>query len=143
MEKAFAGRAGSAVALDPRNGEILAMTSTPGYDPNLLHDRHRAGAVGEPRDATRTPRCINRVIQGSYSPGSTFKIISATAALEEGVITPATTFFCPGQLAIYGTVFHCQSGGTARSAFATRSRSSCNVYFYQVGIRLEIQRIAN
>jgi penicillin-binding protein 2 len=140
MEKAFAGRAGSAVALDPRTGEILAMTSTPGYDPNQFTTGMEPAVWAKLATDPRTP-LINRVIQGSYSPGSTFKIISATAALEEGVITPATTFFCPGQLSIYGTVFHCMS---AHGTLALRDAiaRSCNVYFFNVGIRLEIQRLA-
>jgi penicillin-binding protein 2 len=84
---------------------------------------------------------MNRVIQGTYAPGSTFKIIAATAALEEGVITPSTTFYCPGYLAVHNTIFHClQSHGVMdlRRAIA----GSCNVYFFQVGIRLEIGRLA-
>ncbi len=140
MEKAFAGRAGSAVALDPRTGEILAMTSTPGYDPNQFTTGIEPALWAKLATDPQTP-LINRVIQGSYSPGSTFKIIAATAALEEGVITPATTFSCSGELAIYGTVFHClgRHGAVAlRDAIAR----SCNVYFFNVGIRLEIQRLA-
>ena len=140
MEKAFAGRAGSAVALDPRTGEILAMTSTPGYDPNRFTTGIEPAFWASLATDPQTP-LLNRVIQGTYSPGSTFKIIAATAALEEGVITPATTFFCPGQLSIYGTVFHCLS---AHGTLALRDAiaRSCNVYFFNVGIRLEIQRLA-
>ena len=73
MEQAFEGRAGAAVALDPETGEILAMTSTPAYDPNEFTTGIDAGAVGEPRDATRDTPLMNRVIQGAYAPGSTFK----------------------------------------------------------------------
>jgi penicillin-binding protein 2 len=140
MDRAFAGRAGSAVALDPRTGEVLAMTSTPGYDPNLFTTGIEPAFWASLATDPQTP-LINRVIQGSYSPGSTFKIIAATAALEEGVITPATTFFCPGQLSIYGTVFHCMS---AHGTLALRDAiaRSCNVYFFNVGVRLEIQRLA-
>ncbi len=140
MEKAFAGRAGSAVALDPRNGEILAMTSTPGYDPNLFTTGIEPASWASLATDPNTP-LINRVIQGSYSPGSTFKIIAATAALEEGVITPATTFTCSGQLNIYNTVFHCLGHHGALNLRDAIARS-CNVYFFNVGIRLEIQRLA-
>jgi len=140
MEKAFEGRAGSAVALDPRTGEILAMTSTPAYDPNEFTTGIDASLWASLATDPRTP-LMNRVIQGAYSPGSTFKIIAATAALEEGLITPATTFYCPGYLNVYNTTFHCtHSHGVMdlRRAIA----NSCNVYFYQVGIRLEISRLA-
>jgi penicillin-binding protein 2 len=86
---------------------------------------------------------MNRVIQGTYAPGSTFKLISATAALEEGVITSATTFYCPGYLAVYNTVFHCSNPrGHGVMDLRRAIANSCNVYFWQVGIRLEIARLA-
>jgi penicillin-binding protein 2 len=142
MEKAFEGRAGSAVALDPRTGEVLAMTSTPAYDPNDFTTGIDASAWAALARDPRTP-LMNKVIQGTYSPGSTFKLIAATAALEEGVITPATTFFCPGYLAVYNTVFHCHiARGHGLVDLRRAIAASCNVYFYQVGIRLEIARLA-
>jgi penicillin-binding protein 2 len=140
MEAAFEGRAGAAVALDPRNGEILAMASTPAYDPNEFTTGIDAALWTSLATDERTP-LMNRVIQGAYSPGSTFKIIAATAALEEGIVTPQTTFFCPGQTTIYGNVFHClghHGSLDLRRAIAL----SCNVYFFNVGVRLEIQRLA-
>jgi penicillin-binding protein 2 len=141
MEAAFEGRSGSAVALDPETGEILAMTSTPAYDPNQfttgIEPALWASLAGDPD----TP-LMNRVIQGSYAPGSTFKVIAATAALEEGVITPETTFYCPGQLNVYNTVFRCHPGGHGVVDLRRAIAVSCNVYFYQVGIRLEIARLA-
>ena len=142
MEKAFAGRAGSAVALDPQTGEILAMASTPAYDPNDFANGIEPAVWSALANDPQTP-LINRVIQGTYSPGSTFKIIAATAALEEGLITPATTFFCPGQITIYGNVFHCsKAGGHGTLDLRGAIANSCNVYFYNVGVRLEIQRLA-
>jgi penicillin-binding protein 2 len=140
MERAFEGRSGAAVALDPRTGEILAMASTPAYDPNAFTTGIDASLWASLATDPLTP-LMNRVIQGTYSPGSTFKIIASTAALEEGVITPGTTFYCPGYLAVYNTIFHCtHSHGVMdlRRAIA----NSCNVYFFQVGIRLEIGRLA-
>ncbi|MEE8217418.1 MAG: penicillin-binding transpeptidase domain-containing protein, partial [Vicinamibacteria bacterium] len=104
-ERAFAGRAGSAVVLDPETGEILAMTSTPAYDPNDFTtgiDPERWGMLANDPE---TP-FMNRVIQGQYAPGSTFKIVLAVAALEEGVIGPSTTFYCPGHLRVYNKLFH-------------------------------------
>jgi penicillin-binding protein 2 len=142
VEKAFEGRAGSAVALDPRTGEVLAMTSTPAYDPNEFTTGIDASAWASLARDPQTP-LMNRVIQGTYSPGSTFKIVAATAALEEGVITPATTFYCPGYLAVYNTVFHCHiARGHGLMDLRQAIANSCNVYFYQVGIRLEIARLA-
>jgi len=86
---------------------------------------------------------MNRVIQGQYAPGSVFKIVIAVAALEEGVITPATTFYCPGYLSIYNTVFRCHKpAGHGVVDVQKALTHSCNVFFYQVGVRLEIERIA-
>jgi len=140
MEAAFEGRSGSAVALDPETGEILAMTSTPAYDPNRfttgIEPHEWASLASDPE----TP-LMNRVIQGSYAPGSTFKVIAATAALEEGLITPQTTFYCPGQLSVYNTVFRCL-GIHGLVDLRRAIQVSCNVYFYNIGIRLEITRLA-
>jgi penicillin-binding protein 2 len=140
MEQAFAGRSGSAVALDPWTGEILAMTSIPSYDPNEFTtgiERTRWESLAQDPEGP----IMNRVIQGTYAPGSTFKIIAAVAALEEGVITPQTTFYCPGYLDVYNTEFRCL-GRHGVVDLHHAIALSCNVYFYQVGIRLEISRLA-
>lgn len=140
VEQAFAGRAGAAVVLDPRNGEILAMTSTPAYDPNDFTTGIEPDLWAHLANDPQTP-LMNRVIQGQYAPGSTFKIVMATAALEEGVITPSTTFYCPGHLSVYNTVFRCLGRHGVVDVHHALARS-CNVFFYQLGIRLEISRIA-
>lgn len=141
MEAAFEGRSGSAVALDPQTGEILAMTSTPAYDPNRFSTGIEPAEWASLATDPDTP-LMNRVIQGSYAPGSTFKVIAATAALEEGLITPQTSFYCPGQLSVYNTVFRCIPGGHGVVDLRRAIAISCNVYFYNVGIRLEITRLA-
>jgi penicillin-binding protein 2 len=141
MEAAFEGRSGSAVALDPQTGEILAMSSTPAYDPNQFTTGIDPTLWASLASNPETP-LMNRVIQGAYAPGSTFKVIAATAALEEGVITPETTFYCPGQLNVYNTTFRCHPGGHGVVDLRRAIAVSCNVYFYQVGIRLEIARLA-
>lgn len=142
LEEAMAGQSGSGIAIDPRNGEILAYLSTPGYDPNTFSAGIRASEWGRLTADPEKP-LINRVIQGTYPPGSTFKIVSALAALQEGVVSPGTRYHCPGYLAVYGTLFRChkpEGHGTVdlRQAIAL----SCNVYFYNVGIRLEIERLS-
>jgi penicillin-binding protein 2 len=142
MDAAFAGRAGSAVALDPETGEILAMTSTPAYDPNDFTTGIELANWSRLTSDPATP-LMNRVIQGTYAPGSTFKLVMATAALEEKVITPSTTFYCPGYLSVYNTVFRCaKASGHGLMDIHRAIAQSCNVFFYQVGIRLEIARIA-
>jgi penicillin-binding protein 2 len=143
LEKAFAGRAGAAVALDPQTGEVLAMTSTPAYDPNRFTTGMEPAVWGRLSTDPETP-LMNRVIQGTYAPGSTFKVVMATAALEEGVVTPDTTFYCPGYLSVYNTVFRCSKASGHGAVNLRRAiAQSCNVYFYQLGIRLEIGRIAS
>jgi penicillin-binding protein 2 len=83
------------------------------------------------------------VIQGAYAPGSTFKVAEAIAGLEEGVVTPSTTVYCPGYYAIYGTVFRCNvPGGHGIVNLHRAIAKSCNVYFYQLGVRLEIGRLS-
>jgi penicillin-binding protein 2 len=142
MDAAFEGRAGSAVALDPATGEVLAMTSTPAYDPNEFATGIEPAEWGRLSGDPGTP-LMNRVIQGQYSPGSVFKIVIATAALEEGVITPSTSFYCPGYLAIYNTVFRCHKpAGHGMVNLHQALAKSCNVFFYHTGVRLDVDRIA-
>jgi len=141
-DRAFAGRAGSAVALDPETGEILALTSLPAYDPNAFATGVDPDVWQSLTGDPETP-LMNRGIQGQYAPGSVFKIVMAAAALEEGVATPRTAFFCPGYLSIYDTVFRCgKPAGHGMVDLHKALAQSCNVYFYQVGARLEIDRIA-
>jgi penicillin-binding protein 2 len=143
LEDAFAhaGLAGAGVILDPSNGELLAATSLPAFDPNTF-------AVGI--DGTNWAKLINdplrpmtnRMLQGTYPPGSTFKIVMAIAGLEEGVVTPDTTFYCPGHGTFYGRTFQCnrpQGHGTMN--VRTALEHSCNVYFYNLGQRLSIDTI--
>jgi penicillin-binding protein 2 len=142
MEQAFAGRSGSAIALDPETGEILAMTSTPAYDPNRFTTGIEPSLWARLTSDPETP-LMNRVIQGQYAPGSTFKVVVDIAGLEEGVITPATSFFCPGYLSIYNTMFRCHKAeGHGMVNVHKALAQSCNVFHYQVGVRLEVDRIA-
>ena len=84
----------------------------------------------------------NRLIQGTYPPGSTFKIVMAVAALEEGIITPETTFYCPGHGTFYGRTFRClRRQGHGTIDLRTAIEQSCNVYFYNLGERLSIDAI--
>jgi penicillin-binding protein 2 len=132
---------GAAVVLDPRTGDVLTLVSTPAYDPNAF-------ATGVDRTtwtALTTDKLHplqNRAIQGRYSPGSTFKIVVATAGLEEGVVTPAEQIFCPGGATFYGRFFKChQRGGHGWVDLRHALERSCNVYFYTVGNRLGIDRL--
>jgi penicillin-binding protein 2 len=133
--------AGAAAILDPRNGEVLAMTSLPAYDPNDFAtgiDTHTwSSLTSDPR----TP-LTDRLIQGKYSPGSTFKIVMALAALDAGVITPDTKFYCPGYATFYGRTFQCDKhSGHGWVDLRHAIEQSCNVYFYNVGSRMKIDEI--
>ena len=133
--------AGAAVVLDPKNGEVLAFTSQPAYDPNAFSagiDRTTWNAL-----MTDDERPLNdRAIQGRYSPGSTFKMAVALAALEEGVITPDFTVHCGGSANFYGNIFQCwRKGGHGTIDLRHAIEQSCNVFFYTVGNMVGVDRI--
>jgi penicillin-binding protein 2 len=135
------GYNGAAVLLDPKTGEVLAFTSVPAYDPNAFAsgiDRATWAALN-----TDELRPLNdRAIQGLYSPGSTFKMAVATAALEEGVITPDFKVFCPGHATFFGRAFKCwKAGGHGTVDLRHAIEQSCNVYFYTVGNMVGIDKI--
>lgn len=139
---ALGDRSGSIVALDPNNGEILAMVNSPSFDPNMF-------ARGVRRDEWRglvsdKERPLNnRAIQGQYPPGSTFKIIVATAALEEGVINPFTRIRCGGGLQFGNHYFRCwKKRGHGSMNVHDALVQSCDVFFYQVAQRLGVDVIA-
>lgn len=133
------GYVGAAVVLDPRNGDVLTHVSLPAYDPNSFAtgiDRTTWQALNT--DQLRPLQ--NRAIQGRYSPGSTFKVVVATAALEEGVITPEKQIFCAGGATFYGRFFKCL-GHHGFMDLRHALEKSCNTYFYTVGNMLGVDRI--
>jgi penicillin-binding protein 2 len=140
--EAMAGKSGSVVAIDPSNGEILAYLSTPAFDPNSFSAGIKSTEWNELLKDPEKP-LLNRPVQGTYAPGSTFKLVSALAALQERVITPQTKFYCPGYLSVYNTIFRCHKESGHGTVDMTQAIAlSCNVYFYNVGIRLEIERLS-
>jgi penicillin-binding protein 2 len=139
-ELTMEGRRGAVVALDPRNGEVLAMVSRPAYDPNRFAGRIRWKDWREIMSNPDKPM-INRAIQAQLAPGSTFKPIMAIAGLEEGIITPDFRTHCPGGASFYGHYFRCHSRhGTVEINRAIAL--SCDVFFYNVGNRLGIDKLA-
>jgi penicillin-binding protein 2 len=138
--KAF-GYNGAAVMLDPRTGEVLAFTSVPSYDPNAFASGIDRGTWAALNSDDLRP-LNDRAIQGRYSPGSTFKMAVATAALEEGVITPDFRVFCPGHATFFGRSFKCwKAGGHGSIDLRHAIEQSCNVYFYTVGNMVGIDKI--
>jgi penicillin-binding protein 2 len=132
---------GSAVALDPRNGEVLAMVSSPAYNPNVYSKRF---APETWKTITSNPFKIelNRAIQGLYSPGSVFKIVMAMAGMSEGHVGPDTTFGCGGSGHFFGRRFRCwKKEGHGGVDVERALKVSCDIYFYTVGGRLGVDKI--
>ncbi len=132
---------GAAVVLDPRNGEVLGISSRPAYDPNAF----AAGIDRATWNSLNTDDLHplqNRALQGRYSPGSTFKMAVGLAGLEEGVITPAFRTHCSGGQTFYGRYFKCwKKGGHGSVDLRAAIAQSCDVYFYTVGNMLGVDRI--
>lgn len=140
-EEALGTEVGAVAALQVRTGDVLALVSSPGYDPNQL----ARGVTADEWSALSTdPRhpLQNRALQGQYPPGSTFKIVMALAGLSEGVITPSTKIFCGGALNFAGRAYHCwKHAGHGWVDLETAIIQSCDVYFYQLGLDLGIDTI--
>jgi len=139
---AMEGKAGAVVALDPRDGSVLALVSRPGFDPNLFN-RGVSADVWEKISSNPLHPMENRAIAGQYPPGSTYKLIVAAAALEEGLITPETSFNCPGSFEMGTRTFRCwRKHGHGRVSLHRAIVESCDVYFYHVGRLLGVDRLA-
>ncbi len=135
------GFRGSVVALDPRSGEILAMVNEPSYDPALISTREIDSRVWVQLSTNKERPLRNRAIQDHYPPGSTFKIFMALAGLKEGILNPTTTVNCPGFMHFGNRKFNCwKKHGVVD--FKTAIRESCDVFFYNAGIGLGIDKIA-
>jgi penicillin-binding protein 2 len=135
-------KVGAVVAMDPRNGEILALVSAPSFNPNIFARRLQRNEWKALIEAPYNP-LQNRVIQNTFSPGSTFKIIMATAGLTEGIFNEHTAVGCAGAKAFYGRPFRCWRPGGHGSVNAKGSlKLSCDVYFYTLGYKMGIDKIA-
>lgn len=141
-ELAMEGKKGAVVALDPRTGEVLAMVSRPTFDPNKFAVRIRSADWREIADNPDKP-LLNRVIQAQLAPGSTFKPVMQLAGLETGTIDPAWSVRCGGGASFYGRYFKCWQKRGHGTVDAHRGMAhSCDVYFYNLGNKLGIDRIA-
>ena len=140
----WSGFNGASVIMDPHTGEVLAFTSVPSYDPNAFAAGPVDRAIWASLNSDELKPLQDRAIQGRYSPGSTFKMAVATAALEEGVITPDFKVYCPGHATFFGRSFQCSlSDGRGHGTIDLRQalEHSCNVYFYTVGNMVGIDKI--
>ena len=141
-EDALGGQPGAVVVLDVSNGEVLAVASAPTFDPSVFARGISTEEWRMVRDDPLYPM-TNRAIQGQYPPASTFKIISAAAALAEGVVTPDTRAYCPGHMQVGRRRFRCwRQRGHGNVDLRRALAESCDVYFYQLSRQLGIQTIA-
>jgi penicillin-binding protein 2 len=138
-DRDFADKEGALVAMDPRTGEILAMVSRPTFNPNDFAVRIPEKEWQELNSDPETP-LLNRAIQAQLAPGSVFKIVMATAMLESKAIPPTFKVFCPGYAMFYGRLFHCDHAH-GEVDLHKAIVASCDVYFYNVGKLLGIDRI--
>ncbi|MBT3766015.1 MAG: penicillin-binding protein 2 [Rhodospirillales bacterium] len=133
---------GAVVVMDAHNGDVLSMVSSPSFDPNAFNT---GLSVQNWQTLISNPRAplTNKAIAGQYPPGSTFKMVVALAALERGIITPATQFFCSGSVELGDAEFHCwKKHGHSTVDLMKGISQSCDVYFYEIARRVGIDRIA-
>jgi penicillin-binding protein 2 len=139
-ETDFANKEGALIAMDARTGEVLAMVSRPTFDPNDFAVRIPSSEWAHLNTDPQTP-LLNRAIQAQLAPGSVFKVVMATAMLESKAIPANYTVYCPGYATFYGRVFHCDHTH-GEVDLHKGIVASCDVYFYNVGKLLGIDRIS-
>ncbi|MCX7828335.1 MAG: penicillin-binding protein 2 [Thermanaerothrix sp.] len=135
------GQRGALIAMDVRDGSVKVLFSSPTFDPNPL----TWGISSKEWRVLITDRdrpMMNRAVSGTYPPASTFKVVTAIAALEEGVVSRSTTVYCPGHFTLGNRTFNCwKKSGHGTEDLTRALRDSCDVYFYQVGVWLGIDRL--
>ncbi|WP_281823800.1 penicillin-binding protein 2 [Jannaschia rubra] len=132
----------AAVVMDVRNGDVLAAVSAPSYDPNLFVSGISVPDYAGLRDNDHRP-LHNKIVQGLYPPGSTFKMVTLMAGLEAGEIGGGDRFYCGGYTKVANRRFHCwKRGGHGWVDIAKSLRESCDVFYYELAQRTGIDRIA-
>ena len=140
---AFKGKRGAVIAIDPRNGAILAMLSTPQFDPQM-YLRRLSPQRWQALLANPFHPLLDKTTGGEYAPGSIYKVITALAALGDKLITPQTQVDCRGHYVLGRDTFHChQRQGHGRVNLKQALMQSCDVFFYHLGVALGVDRIAH
>lgn len=142
IEELFRPYRGVVAVMDLQTGGLLALVGNPTFDPEMfattMEVEQWQAVLNDPQKPLQ-----NKFIQGIYSPGSVFKIVMALTGLQEKAITPATTAWCTGSALIYDRVFHCWNAfGHGEVDLARALTHSCNIYFYNLGKKLDIDVIA-
>ena len=133
---------GAVVALNPQTGEVLAMASSPAYNPNV-YSRRFTPEVWKTIVSNPFKIEVNRAIKGGYSPGSVFKVVMGMAGFEYGAMNPSSTVYCTGSAAYHGRRFRCwKPEGHGSVDFQRAIKVSCDIYFYEIGSRIGIDKIA-
>ena len=141
-ELAMDGKSGAVVALDPRNGEILAMVSRPTFDPNKFVG-HISNKDWNAINGNPDHPLMNRAIQAQFAPGSTFKPVVALAGLETGSIDEHYAVHCPGYVTLYGHTYHCwDKKGHGTLSLHNGIVHSCDTYFFTIGNKMGIDNMA-
>ncbi|QFT61636.1 penicillin-binding protein 2 [Roseivivax sp. THAF30] len=132
----------SVVVMDLAEGDLTAIASSPSYDPNKFVRGISVADYGIYRDNIRRP-LASKAVQDAYPPGSTFKMITALAAMDAGVVSPSETVWCPGHLTVGGRRFHCwKRAGHGWMNLEQSLRESCDVYYYDLALKVGIEKIA-
>ena len=142
VQARLTGESAAVVIIDCENGDIVANSSAPTYDPNLF-----IGGISskdyDPLLNDKYRPLVNKTVQGAYPPGSTFKMMTAMAAIEAGIIGPDETVHCPGHLEIGGRRFHCwKRSGHGWVDLETSLKRSCDVYYYDLALKVGIEKIS-
>ncbi|WP_121631334.1 penicillin-binding protein 2 [Tropicibacter alexandrii] len=132
----------SVVVMDTTHGDLLAVASAPSYDPNKFVRGISVADYAFLRDNDHRP-LASKTVQDAYPPGSTFKMVTALAAMDAGLVAPDETVWCPGHLEVGGRRFHCwKSAGHGHMNLEQSLRESCDVYYYDLALKVGIERIA-
>ncbi|MEQ3709434.1 MAG: penicillin-binding protein 2 [Tateyamaria sp.] len=142
VQARLSGESASTVVMDCTNGDLLAISSAPTYDPNLFVRGISTRDYASLTENKYRP-LASKTVQGIYPPGSTFKMITAMAALEEGLIGPDDTVYCPGHLEVSGRRFHCwKRAGHGSVNLQNSLKQSCDVYYYDLAVKVGIEKIS-
>ncbi|NOR29671.1 MAG: penicillin-binding protein 2 [Sulfitobacter sp.] len=130
------------VIIDCENGDLVANASSPSYDPNLFIGGISSADYDPMLESKHRP-LVNKTVQGTYPPGSTYKMVVAMAALEEGIIGPDDTVYCPGHVDVGGRKFHCwKRAGHGSMDLENSLKQSCDVYYYDLALKVGIEKIS-
>jgi len=141
-ERALEGKAGAAVVMEVNTGRLLVFASSPPMELEEFIGGISVKAWRRMQDNPLHP-FINKVIQGQYPPGSTYKIVTALAGLAEGVLTPDTVVYCNGSMMLHGRRYHCwKRSGHGAVNLKKALAESCDIYFYQTGLKVGVDKLA-